>query len=79
MPLKEEEAQNTAPSGAAQTQPALADVVRPVFPSCHPARELHKRFDSSSTVILTCGNPAAMADVQAIANANQFRFEKEDW
>jgi NAD(P)H-flavin reductase len=79
MPLKEEEAQNTAPSGAAQTQPALADVVRPVFPSCHPARELRKRFDSSSTVILTCGNPAAMADVQAIASANQFRFEKEDW
>jgi Na+-transporting NADH:ubiquinone oxidoreductase subunit NqrF len=83
MPLKEEEAQNTAPSSsggaAAQTQPALADVVRPVFPSCHPARELRKRFDSSSTVVLTCGNPAAMADIQAIASANQLLFEKEDW
>ena len=82
MSLKEEEAQNTAPSSggaAAQRQPALADVVRPVFPRRHPARELRQRFDSSSTVVLTCGNPAAMADIQAIASANQLRFEKEDW
>ncbi|MCI0347915.1 MAG: hypothetical protein L0Z53_00685 [Acidobacteriales bacterium] len=82
MPLKEQEAQATAPppaSGAAQDQPALAHVVRPVFPEGHPVRELRQRFDPSSTVVLTCGNPAAMADVQAIASANQFRFEKEDW
>jgi len=82
MPLKEEETQSAAPTGAsgpAQTPPALAHVVRPVFPERHPVRELRQRFDPSSTVILTCGNPAAMADVQAIASANQFRFEKEDW
>jgi ferredoxin-NADP reductase len=82
MPLKEEEAQTTTSSGssgATQTQPAVAHVVRPVFPKSHPARELRERFDSSSTVVLTCGNPAAMADIQAIASANQLRFEKEDW
>ena len=82
MPLKEEETHTAAPSGAdgpAQTQPALAQVVRPVFPERHPVRVLRQRFDPSSTVILTCGNPAAMADVQAIARANQIRFEKEDW
>ena len=82
MPLKEEEAQTTTcagSSGAAQTLPAMAHAVRPVFPKSHPARELRERFDSSSTVILTCGNPTAMADVQAIASANQIRFEKEEW
>ena len=82
MPLKEEEAQNgaaTSSGGGAQTQPALADFVRPVFPRRHSARELRQRFDSSSTVVLTCGNPDAMADIQAIASANQLRFEKEDW
>ena len=82
MPLKEEEAVTAASSGTsgpAQTQPALAQVVRPVFPERHPVRALRQRFDPSSTVILTCGNPAAMADVQAIASANQIRFEKEDW
>jgi ferredoxin-NADP reductase len=81
MPLKEEEAQTAHASGggAAQTRPALAHVVRPVFPMRHPAQELRKRLDSSSTVVLTCGNPAAMADIQAIASGNQLRFEKEDW
>ena len=81
MPLKEEEAQTASPSGGsvAQTQPALAHVVRPVFPDHHPAGELRQRLDSPSTVVLTCGNPAAMADIQAIANINQLRFEKEDW
>ena len=82
MPLKEEETQTAAPSGAsgpAQPQPALAHAVRPVFPERHSVPELRQRFDPSSTVILTCGNPDAMADVQAIASANQIRFEKEDW
>jgi hypothetical protein len=30
-------------------------------------------------VILNCGNPAAMADVQQVANRCGLRFEKEDW
>jgi ferredoxin-NADP reductase len=81
MPLKEEEAHRTGPSDDAgkQTQLAQAQVVQPVFPDRHPAQKLRHRLDSSDTVILTCGNPAAMADIQAIASANQLRFEKEDW
>jgi ferredoxin-NADP reductase len=82
MPLKEGETQAAAPSGtgaSAQPQPALAQAVRPVFPERHSVQALRQRFDASNTVVLTCGNPSAMADVQAIASANQFRFEKEDW
>jgi len=82
MPLKEEEMQppnQPGTDGPIKPQPALAHVVRPVFPERHPVRELRRRLDLSSTVVLTCGNPSAMADVQAIASANQLRFEKEDW
>lgn len=75
MPLKEEELQT---AGGPQ-QPMSANVVRPVFPDRHPVQELRRRFDPSSTVLLTCGNPDAMADVGAIASLNHFRFEKEDW
>lgn len=81
MPLKEEEARSAAQagSGAAQAQAALERTVQPVFPSHHSASELRARLDPSSTVVLTCGNPDVMADIAAIASANGFRFEKEDW
>ena len=31
------------------------------------------------TVVLNCGNPASMRDVQSVAERNGMRFEKEDW
>jgi hypothetical protein len=30
-------------------------------------------------VVLTCGNPAGMADIEWIAEQAGMRFEKEDW
>jgi hypothetical protein len=30
-------------------------------------------------VVLTCGNPLAMADIAWIAEQAGMRFEKEDW
>jgi hypothetical protein len=31
------------------------------------------------TVLLTCGNPAVMEEVEAIALGRGLQFEKEDW
>ena len=82
MPLKEEQdLENAIGSGGdvAARQAALERTIRPVLPVQHAPRKLRERLNPAHTVILNCGNPSAMADVQAIADANHFRFEKEDW
>jgi len=40
---------------------------------------LRERLDPASTVVLTCGNAGAMAEIKAIADGVGMRFEKEDW
>jgi hypothetical protein len=40
---------------------------------------MQKRIDPSRTVVLTCGNTLAMADIAWIAAQKGMRFEKEDW
>lgn len=82
MPMKEEQdLENAIASGGdvATRQAALERTIRPVLPVKHSPRELRERLHPAHTVILTCGNPLAMADVQAIADVNRLRFEKEDW
>jgi ferredoxin-NADP reductase len=81
MPLKEEDELRQAEGGpdAARAAAALEKAVRPVLPR-HVSREaLLARFDPAETVILTCGNPLAMADIKYIADTNRIRYEKEDW
>ena len=82
MPVKEEEdleqavARGEDPSHA---KAALERTVRAVLPQPHYQRDLQQRIDPAQAVILTCGNPFFMADIETIANSNHIRFEKEDW
>ena len=48
-------------------------------PRERPLAMMQKRTDPSRTVVLTCGNPLAMADIAWIAAQMGMRFEKEDW
>jgi ferredoxin-NADP reductase len=59
--------------------PQGAAAVPPVMPPDKPIEMLRERIDPSRTVLLTCGNPQAMADVAVIAGETGMRFEKEDW
>lgn len=82
MPLREEEALEEARScggDAAGAEENLRRAVRPVLPE-HLSREgLAERILGSKTVVMTCGNPGLMSDIEAIALRHGFRFEKEEW
>jgi ferredoxin-NADP reductase len=82
MPVKEEEeVEAVLASGEdpARAKAALARVVAPALPSHISRSELMKRFGSSRTVLLTCGNPSSMGDIKYVADAHRIPFEKEDW
>lgn len=81
MPLKEEqELQEMAARGEDTSRPraALKKTIKPNLKGISQS-ELQKRLDSQRIVILTCGNPSSMSDIKYVADANQIRFEKEDW
>jgi len=59
--------------------PLGAAAVPPVMPRDKPIEMLRERIDPRRTVLLTCGNPQAMADVAFIAGQMGMKFEKEDW
>jgi ferredoxin-NADP reductase len=48
-------------------------------PRNRPLAMLQKRIEPARTVVLTCGNPLGMADIESIASQAKMRFEKEDW
>lgn len=82
MPLKEEEAlREVAAAGGdvARARAGLEQAVKPRLPGNVSLAKIDKRFDSSSTVILTCGNPSSMDDIKRVAEANRIHFEKEEW
>ena len=82
MPVKEEEdAAAAIASGVdlSRVRAALARVVAPAVPGHVSRSELVKRFDSSRSVLLTCGNPSSMEDIKHIADTHRIPFEKEDW
>jgi ferredoxin-NADP reductase len=82
MPLKEEadlEVARTEGADVAAAQKVLDRTTRPELPHKLLREEVHRRFTSGNAVLLTCGNPNSMADIQVVANSNQIRFEKEDW
>src|SRR5438067_7463648 len=51
----------------------------PALPRSRPIELLRARIEPARTVVLTCGNPDAMADIAWIAAQTGMRFEKEDW
>jgi len=53
--------------------------VAPALPRHISRTDMVKRLDPSRTVLLTCGNPLSMADIEHVAGAQHIRFEKEDW
>ena len=82
MPLKEEEdlaAVRARGGDVGSAEKALARTVRPRLPDHVNQRRLRDRLDPTQTVVLTCGNPASMADVGTVAGRLGMRYEKEDW
>jgi len=82
MPVKEEEdLQRKVSKGEdnSEAKAALNVVIRPVLPATVSIHSVRQRIDAGNTVILACGNAQAMADIKHVAQANQIRFEKEDW
>jgi ferredoxin-NADP reductase len=63
--------------GFPSKEPSVATA--PTFPKSRPLELMRKRVDPARTVVLTCGNPAAMADIGWLAAQTGMRFEKEDW
>jgi ferredoxin-NADP reductase len=80
MPLKEEE-DLAAPQGVdgPEAQEALRKAVQPRLPRHLSGEQIRRRLDPASTVVLTCGNPAAMAEIKRIADRLGMRFENEEW
>ena len=82
MPLKEEEdLQKAIEKGEEITsvKKALEKAVKPMLPQHLSQKLFLERMDPAKTVILTCGNPNVMEDINYIADANKIKFEKEDW
>jgi ferredoxin-NADP reductase len=59
--------------------PLGQSAVPPEMPRDKPLELLRERIDPPRTVLLTCGNPQAMADIAWIAAQVGMKFEKEDW
>ncbi len=82
LPMKEEETLRNATAGKEDLTKAVDGLKRtpkPQLPTHLTAAALSDRLDPSTTVIMSCGNPEAMADIELIADLNQVRFEKEEW
>jgi len=82
LPLREEEDLQEARQAGADLRlatAALERATRPQLPAGVDAAALRARIDPSQTVILTCGNPAVMADVRQVADGRSIRFEREEW
>lgn len=82
MPIKEQDdvdALVAKGEDASRARAAFAKVVRPVLPRRLSREELVTRCDSSTSVLLTCGNPSSMEDIKHVADTNSIPFEKEDW
>jgi ferredoxin-NADP reductase len=59
--------------------PLESNAVVPELPVERSLALLGSRIDPSRTVVLTCGNPGGMADIEWIAAQAGMRFEKEEW
>jgi ferredoxin-NADP reductase len=82
MPTREEQDIEEARARGADTsalKKTLERTVMPVLPGHIGLPDIQRRVRSPKTVIITCGNPGSMADIQYVAEANQIAFEKEDW
>jgi ferredoxin-NADP reductase len=82
MATKEEQDLDEARARGEDTRQLAQTVERTVLPALpgHVSLpELQRRVRAPQTVIITCGNPGSMADIQYVAETNRVGFEKEDW
>ena len=82
LPMAERQALEQAREGRADTKELEEAVARAVSPQLPPGIDrgaLGARLDPASTVVLTCGNPAAMGDVRQVAESRGMRVEREEW
>ncbi|MGH7827676.1 MAG: hypothetical protein ACREQ7_21180 [Candidatus Binatia bacterium] len=82
MPLKEEQdLQQIVASGGdiAKAKAVLEKTVKPALPKHLTSETLRDRMDPTTSVIITCGNPWSMEDIEYAAETTGMRFEKEDW
>lgn len=82
LPTAEEEALAEARKEGRDTSALERDASRAVAPQLPPGVDLHKlrqRLSPDGTVLLTCGNAKAMADVRKAAEARSIRVEQEEW
>ena len=82
LPMKEEEALAEAKTGKGDLVRAAESLTRtpqPQLPAAMTGVLLGDRLDPSTTVIMSCGNLEAMADIELTAVRKQIRFEKEEW
>ena len=62
-----------------EAEAARAKATPAALPPRISPESLQGRLNPPETVLLTCGNPAGMADIQKAAEARGIQFEKEDW
>ena len=82
LPMKEEEVLAAAKAGKgdlARAEAGMQRTPKPQLPKHMSVSGLRDRFDPSKTVILTCGNPWSMADIEETANRRNIKFEMEEW
>ena len=82
LPMKEEEVLAAAKAGKgdlARAEAGMKRTPRPELPKHLSLAGLRDRFDPAKTVIMTCGNPWSMADIEATAKRNDIKFEMEEW
>ena len=82
LPTAEEEALAEARKRGEDTKAFEAAAARAVAPQLPPGVELgalRERLDPEMTVVLTCGNAWAMADIRRAAEARSIRVEEEEW
>jgi ferredoxin-NADP reductase len=82
LPMAEEEALEAVRKAGGDTEALEATVARAVPPQLPPeidAAALRSRLDPGATVVLTCGNPAAMEDIRRVSERQGMRVEREEW
>ena len=82
QPMKEEEVLAAARAGKgdlARAEAGMQRTPRPELPKHLTPERLQDRFDPASSLIMTCGNPWSMADIEETANRSGIKFEMEEW
>ena len=81
LPTAEEDKQTNAKSDVSRVaaELALTRLVHPVLPRHVHVSDLRERVAPVSSVLLTCGNPASLADLRSTAARREIRFELEEW